>query len=464
LERKFDSFVLLAEMRTGSNFLEANLNTLPDTACYGEAFNPHFIGKLNQDSAFGVTLAQREADPTLLLRQMRAQGPSLTGFRYFHDHDPRVLPLVLADERCAKIILTRNPVESYVSLKIAQATGQWKLTQAKRLKTAKAQFDGPEFTAHLAQLQEFQLALMHGLQTSGQTAFYIDYEDINDTDVLNGLARFLGIDATFAAPDDTLKKQNPEDISEKVENFEEMAAALSQLDRFNLSRTPNFEPRRAPAIPSFLAAGSALYMPLRGGPEDAVTQWLTGLGPITAEFNQKSLRQWLRKKPNHRSFTVLRHPVARAHAGFCNRILSGALPQIREGLIKTYKIALPKVGEVMSLQDHRQAFVDFLRFLKLNVAGQSGLRIDPHFASQTAVLQGFAQFQGPDLVLREDSLPLGLGFLAAEIGATCPAIPALPDPSRDLLAQIYDAEIETATRDAYSRDYMGYGFNDWRSS
>jgi len=449
-------------MRTGSNFLEANLNALPNVACYGEAFNPHFIGKLNQDAAFGVTLAQREADPTLLLRAMHTQSDGLSGFRYFHDHDPRVLPIIFGDPRCAKVVLTRNPVESYVSWKIAQATGQWKLTQAKRLKTAKAHFDAAEFTTHLAQLQTFQLRLMHGLQTSGQTAFYIDYDDINDTDVLNGLARFLGVTGELAAPDDTLKKQNPEEISEKVENYDEMVAALSRLDRFNLSRTPNFEPRRAPAIPSFLAAGAALYMPMRGGPEYTVTAWLAGLGPVSADFNQKSLRQWLRKNQNHRSFTVLRHPVARAHAGFCSHILTGALPHIREGLIKSYKLALPKIGEAMSLADHRTAFLGFLHFLKLNVAGQTGLRIDPRFASQTAVLQGFAQFQGPDLVLREDSLPMGLGFLAVEIGATCPPIPSLPDPSLDLLSQIYDAEIESATRDAYTRDYMGYGFADWR--
>ncbi|MDN5788591.1 MAG: sulfotransferase domain-containing protein, partial [Pseudorhodobacter sp.] len=255
MEPRFDSFVLFAEMRTGSNFLEANLNAMPGVSCHGELFNPHFIGKLNQDAAFGVTLAEREADPLTLLRQMREENPGIAGFRYFHDHDPRVLPAVLADPRCAKVILTRNPVESYVSWKIAQATGQWKLTQVKRLKTAKAQFDAAEFSAHLAQLQAFQLALLHGLQASGQTAFYIDYEDINDTAVLNGLALFLGVEPALSAPDGTLKKQNPEDISEKVENFAEMEAALAQLDRFNLSRTPNFEPRRAPAIPTFIAAG-----------------------------------------------------------------------------------------------------------------------------------------------------------------------------------------------------------------
>jgi LPS sulfotransferase NodH len=461
LDRNFDSFVLFAEMRTGSNFLEANLNALPGVACHGELFNPHFIGKLNQNEAFGVTLAAREGDPEALLREMRAQSPDVAGFRFFHDHDPRILPLVLADPHCAKIILTRNPVESYVSWKIAQATGQWKLTQAKRLKTAKAHFNADEFGAHLAQLQEFQVKLMHGLQTSGQTAFYIDYEDINDTDVLNGLARFLQVQGTLDAPDDTLKKQNPEDIAEKVENYDEMVSALARLDRFNLARTPNFEPRRAPAIPSFLAAGAALYMPLRGGPEPEVTAWLQGLGPISTDFAQKSLRQWFRKYPTHRSFTVVRHPVARAHAGFCSHILTGALPHIREALIKSYKIGLPKIGTAMPTDQHRQTFIEFLRFLKLNLAGQTGLRIDPHFASQTAVIQGFAQFQGPDLVLRESSLAMGLGFLASEIGADCPPLTLNADPAMDLLTNIYNAEVEAAAREAYGRDYIGIGFKDW---
>ncbi len=462
MAKPFDSFVLLAEMRTGSNFLEANLNAVPGITCYGEVFNPHFIGKLKQDSLFDITLPEREKDPIALLRRMRERTEGLSGFRYFHDHDQRVLPEVLADPRCAKIILTRNPVESYVSWKIAKATNQWKLTDAKRLRTAKAFFDAAEFEAHLDQLQSFQRLLMHGLQTSGQTGFYIDYDDINDTDVLNGLATFLGAPAALQAPDETLKKQNPEEISDKVENPEAMAAALARLDRFNLARTPNFEPRRAPAIPSFQAAGGALYMPLRGGPEAAVADWLASLGPVQAEFNQKSLRQWMRAHPRHRSFTVLRHPLERAHYGFCAMILPAKLPHIREALIKSYKIALPKPGEAMDPASHRAAFLDFLQFLKLNVSGQTGLRVDPHFASQTAILQGFAQFQGPDIVLREESLPMGLGFIAAELGLECPPLTLIPDLATTLLAEIYDQTLEDAARDAYARDYLGYGFGPWR--
>ena len=65
---KFTSFVLFAEMRTGSNFLEANLNSFAGVTCHGEAFNPHFIGRKDHAEFLGLTMADREADPFALLR------------------------------------------------------------------------------------------------------------------------------------------------------------------------------------------------------------------------------------------------------------------------------------------------------------------------------------------------------------------------------------------------------------
>ena len=457
---------MFAEMRTGSNFLEANLNALPGVLCHGEVFNPHFIGKKDQLSLFDIDLAARVADPLAMLRRLRQMTDGLSGIRFFHDHDPRVMAEVLADPRCAKIILTRNPVESYVSLKIAQETGQWRLTNVTKAKSGKARFDPQEFETHLKETQEFQITLMHGLQTSGQTAFYIDYEDIQDVDVLNGLAAFLGVEARLDALDNKLKKQNPEEISEKVTNLAEMEMALSRLDRFNLSRTPNFEPRRSPYIPSFVAAAGAplLHMPIKSGPEAQVNDWLSrlGTGGLIADFNQKSLRQWLRGNAPHRSFAVLRHPVARAHAAYCAQILGGGIPDMRATLTKSYKIDLPKADSVADLAAHRAGFLGFLGWLKLSLSGQTGQKIAPYFATQTAVLQGFAQFQGPDIVLREDRLREGLAYLAAEIGITAPDFTPAAEDTPFALAQVYTAEVEAATRDAYLRDYVGYGFAAWQ--
>lgn len=459
---RFHSFVLFAEMRTGSNLLEANLNALPGITSHGEVFNPHFIGKKDATELFGVTIEEREANPKPLLRKLREQTGGLSGFRYFHDHDPRVLDIVLPDPAVAKIILTRNPLDSYVSWKIARATGQWKLTDAKRLKSAKARFDAVEFQAHLAAMQAFQLRLLHGLQTTGQTAFYIDYEDLGSVEVLNGLAAFLGVEARLKSVDDTLKKQNPEPIEEKLENPEDLAAATKGIDIFNLSRTPNFEPRRSAAIPTAIAAGPLLFLPVRSGPDAAIRDWLSGVGEITEGFEQKTFRQWKRVHPGHRSFTVIRHPLMRAHVAFREKIVSGQLVEQRRILIRAYRADLPDPGQAFaSAEQERAAFLIFLTYARLATAGQTGLRVDPNWASQTAVLQGISAFQPLDLIIREDRQAEALNFLTAETGLKAPPAPR-PDPAAKALLAIHDDSLEEAAEAAYTRDYMGFGFGRWR--
>lgn len=455
----FDSFVMLAGMRTGSNYLESNLNALAGVCCHGELFNPWFIGTRDRAEFLGFDMARRDADPLAFLAHVRAETPGLCGFRYFHDHDPRVLDPLLADRRCAKIVLTRNPLESYVSLQIARETGQWKLTDPRRRREATAHFDPAGFQAHLDEVQQFQTRIRHALQVSGQTAFALDYDDLPDLGVLNGLAAFLGVEARLEAPDQTLKKQNPGEIAARVANPETMAAALARLDRFDLSHSPSFEPRRGAGVPGFIAARGLLYMPVRGGPEQAVRDWLAALGPVQADFTRKDLRQWLRAHPGHRSFTVLRHPLARAHAVFRDHLLTGGLPDLRLALKRIARLDLPP-PETTDPRAFRAAFLGFLQFLKPVLAGQTAVRVGPHLASQLAVLQGMAQLRLPDLVIREERLAEGLAFLARDAGLIPPAMPA--DTGPHPLADLWDAELEQAAQDAYPRDYEAFGFGPWR--
>lgn len=466
----FDSFVVFAEMRTGSNLLEANLNLYGGITCHGEAFNPHFIGYPNKTELLGMSQATRDSDPTALLKCIRDKTEGLGGFRYFNDHDPRVLEPLLDDARCAKIVLTRNPVDSYISWKIAQATDQWKLTNVTKRKDARAQFDRSDFEAHLERLQNFQIRLLNGLQKRGQTAFYVAYEDVQDVAVMNGLAKWLGSDTQLKGFDHNLKRQNPSAISDKVENFDEMERALAHLDRFDLSRTPNFEPRRGAAVPGYVAAGVAplLYMPIKGGPEAEVCDWLAGLGgELHRDFNQKQLRQWLRKHPGHRRFTVLRHPLARAHHVFCARILPkgpDTFGRIRRVLANRHGLPLPEgwPDGNYDRETHRVAFGGFLDFIRANLAGQTNLRVDPHWASQTAILQGMGDLSLPDLVLREDEMSAYLPAVAQQLGVeTVPEIAHGTDDAPYTLGETYNAELEEKARAAYPRDYLMLGFKNW---
>lgn len=471
MTQRFDCFVVFAEMRTGSNFLEENINQFPGLKCHGEAFNPHFIGYPTTTDIHGFTQVMRDADPLRLLSVLKANTKGLPGFRFFHDHDPRVLDQLLTDPRCAKIILTRNPVESYVSWKIAAATGQWKLTNMKHQKSAQIRFDAEEFQGHLAQLQRFQLRLLHGLQTTGQTAFYVAYEDIQDVEVLNGLARYLGETHQMEAASTKLKKQNPAALEDKVLNFAEMQAALARVDHFDLGRTPNFEPRRGAAVPTYVAAAGVplLFLPVKGGPEAQVHRWLSDIGqgavPL-GNFTQATLRQWMRKSPGHRRFTVLRHPVLRAHSVFCEQILStgpGSFAEIRATLRRAYDLPIPEgaVGERYELAQHRAAFLAFLGFVKANLAGQTNIRVDAAWSHQVQVLQGMGNFAPADVVLREDTLAEGLAYLARDVGVTSPELRNDPTGHPFALADFYDADIEDAVRDVYQRDYVMLGFSRW---
>ena len=470
---RFDCFVVFAEMRTGSNFLEANLNALPSVHCLGELFNPHFIGYPNRTEMLEFTQEMRDADPIRLVRAVKAHE-GLAGFRCFHDHDARVIDKAIRDTRCAKIVLTRNPLESYVSWKIAQETGQWKLTNVTRRKDAQATFDAGEFDAHVEALQAFQLRLMRGLQVTGQTAFYLAYEDLRDLDVMNGLAAWLGVDDRLEALDSSLKPQNPAPLTDKVANPEQMERALAGLDRFNLTRTPNFEPRRGAVTPSYVGAAKTplLFMPMRGGPEDEVVDWLAALdgveaGALAMKMSQKDLRKWKRQARGHRSFTVIRHPVARAHATFCRKILSaepGSYTQIRDTIRRVFKVSIPKQGpdETWSRAAHRKAFLEFLDFLRANLAGQTAIRVDATWCSQAQALQGFGDFVPPDHVFREEEWRAAAQALARDLGAGDAPLPAeAPADLPHALGEIYDDEVEEAVRGIYQRDYMMFGYGPW---
>ncbi|WP_293574071.1 sulfotransferase family 2 domain-containing protein [Phaeobacter sp.] len=474
MTQAFDYFVVLADMRTGSNFLESNLNALAGVVCHGEAFNPHFISYPNRTETLGWSQADRDRDPEGFLHRFRDHPSGMAGFRYFHDHDPRVLDQILSDKRCAKIVLTRNPVDSYVSHKIARLTGQWKLTHVKRRKEGLAQVSASEFVTHVAAQQRFQIQILNSLQKTGQTAFYIAYEDLQDVDILNGLAQWLGLASRLDQLDRSLKPQNPGAITSKVENPEALDQAAAMIDPFNLNRTPNFEPRRGPAVPSYIAGQHLplLFLPIAGGPTDAIKAWMAaqdaeGAGELCENMTQKQLRQWKRAHPGFRSLTVLRHPLARLHHVFCRKILSpdpGPMRQIRNLLRKQFDLGLPQTtaDPDYDLDCHKQAFGKFVDIIGANLSGQTAFRTDPAWASQAQILAGFADVQSPDFVLREEELPRVLPDIARWLGKEDAAfMGATPDPAPFALSDIYDDALEQKIATVYSRDYLLFGFGPW---
>lgn len=469
----FRYFVVLADMRTGSNLLETQLNALSGVACHAELFNPQFIGQPGVFDLAGVTLADRMRDPFALLAAVQPGGALsdgvLAGFRLFHDHDPRMRAHVLADPACAKIVLTRNPLESHVSLKIAEATDQWKMGDVRDHRRAQVPFDADDFDAYLHRLQAALLDIQRMLQTTGQTAFHIHYEDIADPAVINGLAQWLGVPGRLSDTVLYLKKQNPGAIEDKLTNPGDLAPGLARIDRFDLSRVPGLEPRRGPMLPVLMAGARTplLAMPLRGSPEEGLAEWLRaldGADPVRG-FDRGRLRDWRQANPARRSFTVLRDPLLRAHRAFCDRVLSGAFANVREHMSRLFGVTLPDGPVDLPLAEHRAAFKAYLRFVAASLDAQSMLRPWPVWASQAALLDGFGQIGGVDHVLREDTLSDELSWLAGRFGHPAPPpAPVIDQYSPLSLDQVADDEVRSLCRAAYARDYETFGFADPRLS
>ena len=281
--RPFDAFVILAGMRTGSNLLQEALNSLPGLACFGEVFNPDFVESPGRAEFRGLTRAQRDADPLVMLQRLRAPDRPLTGFRLFAHHDARVLEACLADRRCAKVVLTRHPVDSFASLMIAQATDQWQLGDPRDRQSARAPLDPPEFAEFLLERAAFHRRIQRVLQATGQVAFVLDYDDLAQPEVIGGLARFLTGAHPIGPPRPAqrrLVRQNPGRALDKFADPAAAAALLSDVDWFDLARTPLAEPLTpAPVLRPALALGAPLaLLPVPGvAGQGGVRVWMAGL-------------------------------------------------------------------------------------------------------------------------------------------------------------------------------------------
>ncbi len=462
MTRRFDAFVVFAEMRTGSNHLEESLNSLDDVVCHGELFNPTFIGRHNQFDFLGYDLDRRESDPVGMVDAMMAAGGPMPGLRYFHDHDPRVLDRILSDPRIAKVLLTRNPLDSYISRKIASATGQWRLTDLKHAKSGKITFNGKEFLQMLGDWSAFRETVRRGLQTTGQTAFHVRYEDINDVDILNGLAAFLGSDHRLSAASKRLKRQNPGAVEDKVENAADMVAALAQIDRFGFDRITDGEVPRPPGVSGFVAHPEAglLFLPLAGALIDPVVDWMAGIGGVGAEglltgMTQKDLRKWMRNHPGFSSFSVIRHPMPRVLEAYL-RLQSGddlRQTELREVLQERYKVPFGS-DDAADLSALRA----FSGVLSGSLKGQTSLKVPAEWDTQAALVQAAAKVLLPQRIIRESAVASELAQIAGLQGVAPPTDIGDLSTHAVVAEMSADGDVRKTVFDAYRKDFIQFGF------
>lgn len=472
-------FAIIAAMRTGSNLLEKTFEALGDTDCYGEAFNPAFISHPRAGDVLGCDLQARDSDPLGFLERMIACRPDrIAGFRIFRDHNERVLDFVLSDPRCTKIVLTRDPLESWVSLQIAQKTGQWMLRDPRRRRTAKIRFDGSAFDRFAACQRENLEWVEDRLAWYGKIAIRLDYRDLPERTRLQEAARAIGSSGTVPR-DPPILRQNPERFCEKVENHAEMCAYLGMPPPMATCAAPPAAPRIL--RPEGFAAG---YAPIPG---PALAPAIALMHRIEVrDFGRESLplpellartETGTRHPPPQKdspAFTVACHPLIRAHAAFVHECFGPGwrASALRDELVARYgpmptRKALAHQTDAYPADLHRTHFSAFLDRLADAKTGNGRYPMIPDWVPQAELLdrhacghQSIESFRHEDfcgaarwLTDRMDLPPLPPGQIAG-IRKTGQQSLLSPDG-------IATPEIEAKVRNLYAADFDRFGYAEY---
>jgi LPS sulfotransferase NodH len=229
-------FAIMCRARTGSYLLVDLLNQFSDIVCHGEVFKQTHMEMNNFAlQRLSYTVAERDAYPITFIGSIFSLTPNrITGFKVFESHNAVARQYILENSNIRKIILTRNPLDSYISLLRAKQTGEWvkkKIpsdSSRQQNPAVKLRFELNDFTQHVHWITAAEQRYAEAEVFTKQKFFRIGYEEVAQIEPVRKVAEFLeGCDLTASlAP--TMEKQISEPLENIVENYEEMKTHLRQ--------------------------------------------------------------------------------------------------------------------------------------------------------------------------------------------------------------------------------------------
>lgn len=318
---KFDAICILGTMRTGSNLLERIMTQNPEIIGAGELFNPNFIFRRAKSEYHGITIPDRDANPDgLLQKAIEVNAPRLPLFRFFPDHSPAALESILNDPRIAKILLKRNPIDSFISVEIARRNTQWILTRREKdVAEVRFTFREAEFQNWLSTSDQFYEGIEARLRAMGQEFYEIAYENIKNYGMLDELAEFLALQAGWPQFIEPLERQNPRARESYLKNPE----SLETL------QAPDWQPRQIDnRLPEPIIAQSyfapklgLVFVPIFGNSDQnelEVLRQRNEAEPVL--IHTKDVAKLLQNNPELRAYTRVIHPMDRIYLIFMRHL------------------------------------------------------------------------------------------------------------------------------------------------
>lgn len=385
----FEYFAVISMMRSGSNALAQMLGQIPRLACYGEIFN----AALDPETDFPIDPIQDPMAALSWIKDQKNDRGTLSGFRLFPEHDQRVLHHVLGDPTCAKILLTRNPVDQFLSLELARHTDQWQITDSSQKQDAQVAIDADALRDFIRQSTSAWSDIQKQLLHHGQSALILDFADLHENKTLAGIAQFLNADMPDPAPKPKFKPQNPVSAMEKVTTPKTLKRALEGLEAFALQR---------PTGQSYV--GPQCDIEIWHEPKTGTKVLNIGhFGHTTKDAALKAISRANTAPFTGGTIALLADPLSYAHNAFVGCILGLDLlhyPNIKARLVKNHGLNLPAAHmmEDYTLEYHRYNFYRFLQFLSKNLVGQTAIAIKPEWALQSQKLHNMTKHSVAQLV------------------------------------------------------------------
>lgn len=238
-----NKFTIFCFPRTGSYRLVELINRASSVVCFGEVYKKKSIElPLELLNGFGLSkqdVTIRDEKPIEFYNKLIAQcnDVDLMGFKIFPNHNNKVYKYLLREKSIKNIFLARNPVQSFISLKVAQKSGIWVSKNKSSTEfNEKIDFKFEEFFEHVVhQYSVYQKAKLVS-SFNDKDALFIDYSDTLTPEGVQSVYDFLEIDSVI--PDDSShKKIINKDYSDIVENWDDV---LNYLKGKNLDATMSF--------------------------------------------------------------------------------------------------------------------------------------------------------------------------------------------------------------------------------
>ena len=228
------NFIVFCYARTGSYRFMDILNRQDNITAYGEVFknqrielSPDILEKLglkNNDTEL------RDSAPIEFYNKLaKLHDNQHFGFKIFPGHNYQIRSYLAKKDDLIKIYLVRNPIQSYISVKLAQKTGKWVVKKDSVVKKDKVQIDFSldDFSNYLSRHINAYTQVKIWSSLSNEDVHTLDYSHAVDSDKLSKFVETLGL------PCSTIETEHKKVISrpynDVVSNWDEVNSYFSAL-------------------------------------------------------------------------------------------------------------------------------------------------------------------------------------------------------------------------------------------